>query len=206
MGLLAVLVLAAVFIVWYIVGSVWNRRLARRIANEMKDALLAQGGTSKVQWFGTTAFRMTTQGANPPFGEISVVVTLQSREMPINWGVGLLQGRRDVAVLEASLRKSPRVGFEVVNPESRVGRRRSRARSSWSECTLAGHRFLLATKNESAVRELLENLGGEALPPFSAIHLTAGSEPGIAASLTVVPGRISTAVAALRNLAEKVTT
>ncbi len=42
-GLLAVLIVAGIFIVWYFAGSVFNKRLARRIANEMRDSLVALG-------------------------------------------------------------------------------------------------------------------------------------------------------------------
>lgn len=204
-GLLAVLVVAAVFIVWYFAGSVWNRRFARRLANELKEALLAQGGASNVQPFGATAFRMTTEGANPPFRDISVVVTLLPREMPINWGLGFAQGRRDAAVFEASLRRSPKFGFELVDPSSRIGRRRTRAKSSWSPISLAGKEFLLSAANEKGAGEFLGSLDASVFENLSALHVTAGSESGLAASVTLEAGKISRIIAALRRLAETMT-
>ena len=112
-GLIAVIVVAAFFLVWYYGAFVYTRRLAQRIGTELKRAVIGLGGSSKIQWFGTTAFRMRTEGASPPFQEFSITVTLRPREMPINWAIGTAQGRRDAALVEASLRKDPRIEFEL---------------------------------------------------------------------------------------------
>lgn len=204
-GLLAVLIIAGVFIVWYFAGAVWNRRLARRLANEIRDSLVSFGGSSKIQTYGTTAFRMTTEGANPPFRDISLVVTLQPREMPLNWALARAQGRRDVAVLEASLRQAPRIGFELIDPTSRIGKRRARAKESWSPTTLAGREYLLSSKNGPGVEGFLRRTGDDALTNISALHVTAGSEPGIAASLALEEGKVAPALTGLRALAQNLT-
>ena len=204
-GLIAVIAVAAVFIVWYVVGSIWNRRLARRIANEMRDSLLTLGGTSRVQTFGMTAFRMMTEGANPPFRDVSVVVTLRPREMPINWALAYAQGRRDAAIVEASLRRTPRVGFEIVDPKTRVGRRRARAKSSWSTTDLAGREYLLSAKNTKEAESVLGQVSGETLRAISALHVTAGSEPGIAASVSLEAGKVAPVMQGLRHLVETMT-
>ncbi len=204
-GLLAILVIAAVFIVWYVAGSVWNRRHARRLANEFRDALLAQGGASKVQPIGTTAFRMTTEGAKPPLRDLAIVVTLLPREMPINWGLGLAQGRRDAAVIEASLRGTPKLAFELIDPTSRVGRRRLRAKTSWTPWTAGGRQFSLAARNEKPVEAVLGHLDADLLAALSALHVTAGAESGIAASVTLEEGKVSHVLGGVRALAEALT-
>ncbi|HYM39731.1 MAG TPA: hypothetical protein VEY12_06260 [Thermoplasmata archaeon] len=204
-GLIAVLGIAVVFIVWYFAGSIWNRRYARRLANELRDALLAQGGTSKVQPFGTTAFRMTTEGANPPLRDLAVVVTLLPREMPLNWGLGLAQGRRDAAVIEASLRRTPKFAFELVDPESRIGRRRLRATQSWSPLELGGRQWSVSASHERFVEPFLKGLDPGLLENLSALHVTAGSDSGIAASVGVAPGSLKGILGGLRHLAEALT-
>ena len=203
---LAVLVaIAAFFSVWFFAGGGWNRRLARKLANETRDCLVAWGGTSKVQAYGTTAFRMTTEGADPPFRDLSIVVTLQPREMPINWALARAQGREDAAVLEASLRTTPRIGFELVDPNTRIGRLRARAKSTWSTWDASGRRFLLSSKNDKAIGALLEGLEPAVLASLAALHVTAGSEPGIVASLALEPGKVSTVLTGLRGLAASMT-
>ncbi len=202
-GVVAVLLVAAFFLVWYYGAFVYSRRLARRIGTELKRAVVVLGGTSKIQWFGTTAFRMTTEGANPPFQEFSVTVTLRPREMPINWAIGTAHGRRDAALVEASLRKDPRVGFELVDPHTRIGQRRSRSKAGWSNVSFGGRELLLSADDERRVRRLLENIDADTLAPIAALHVTAGKQPGIAASVSVAPGAASRGIAAIRALAEQ---
>src|SRR5207244_8367292 len=133
---------------------VYSRRVAARVAREFKDAVLALGGTSKIRWFGTTAFRMTTEAASPPFKEAVVTVTLRPREMPINWAIATAQGRRDAALVEASLRKDPRIGFELVDPHTRIGQRRSRSKAGWSNVSFGGRELLLSSDDEHSARRM----------------------------------------------------
>lgn len=203
-GLVAVFAIAAFFIVWYYAAFVYSRRLAARVAKELKDAVLGLGGTSKVRWFGTTAFRMTTEGASAPFREVSVTVTLRPREMPINWVIGTAQGRRDAALVEAALRTQPKVAFELVDPSTRIGQRRKRARSDWSPVSFEGRAFVLSTDDEGRVVRLLEGFGAGTLAAIMAVHVSAGSTPGIAASLSVKPGDAGRGLAAIQALARAV--
>jgi hypothetical protein len=205
-SLAAVFGVAVLFLVWYYAGFLYSRRLAGRIAKELKDAMLALGGTSSIRWFGTTAFRITTEDANPPFRQISLTVTLRPREMPINWAIGTAQGRRDAALVEASLRKEPKVSFELVDSATRLGKRRSRARSGWSPVTVGGRPMLLASDDDGRVLRIVEALDLGTVPPIMALHVTAGSEPGIAASVSVQPGEAARSLVAIRTLGERLTT
>ncbi len=205
-GLTAVLVVAAFFLVWYYGAFVYTRRLARRIGTELKRAVVVLGGTSKIQWFGPGAFRMKTEGANPPFQEFSLTVTLRPREMPINWAIGTAQGRRDAALVEASLRKDPRIEFELVDPKTRIGRRRSRSKADWSKVSLGGGELLLSSDDERGARRILESIDPSTLDPIAALHVTAGKQPGIAASVSVAPGAAARGIEAIRALAERLTT
>jgi len=202
-GLVAVFALAVFFLGWYYAAFVYSRRLAGRVATELKGAVLALGGASQIRWFGTTAFRMTTEGANAPFRDVSVTVTLRPREMPINWAIGTAQGRRDAALVEASLRANPRIGFELIDPMTRIGRRRARTKGDWSTFSRDGREFLLSADDEREARRLLEDLGSASFETITALHVTAGSEPGIAASVSVETGHAARGVAAIRSLAER---
>ncbi len=202
-GLIAVVAVAAFFLVWYYAAFVYSRRLVARIATELKGAMLDLGGRSRIQWFGTTAFRMTTEGADPPFREVSATVTLRPREMPINWALGTAQGRRDAALIEASLRRDPGVHFEVVDPHSRIGRRRSVAKSGWIQITLGNRSLLLSSEEERKARRILEPLEPETIEPIMALHVSTGSESGIAASVSVEPGHAARGVAAIQALADR---
>ena len=205
MQLAVVLLVAGFFSVWYYGAFVYTRRLARRIGTELKRAVVVLGGTSKIQWFGPGAFRMKTEGANPPFQEFSLTVTLRPREMPINWAIGTAQGRRDAALVEASLRKDPRIEFELVDPKTRIGRRRSRSKADWSKVSLGGGELLLSSDDERGARRILESIDPSTLDPIAALHVTAGKQPGIAASVSVAPGAAARGIEAIRALAERLT-
>lgn len=202
-ALVAVFVVAGVFLVWYFVGGVYNRRRARRVANELKDALLGLGGTSRVQWFGMTAFRMTTEGANPPFRDLSFFVTMRPREMPINWAIGLASGRTDLATVEASLRSPPVGEFELLDPQMAVARRRARVRQTWSSVSLAGRDWLLWAEDERKARGALEGLDRE-LAAVGALKVTPGDVPRISGAFALRPETEDSVVPALRRLAERV--
>jgi len=202
-SLVVVLGVALFFLAWYYAAFIYSRRVAIRIARELKDAVLALGGTSKVRWYGTTAFRMTTEDARPPFKEASVTVTLRPREMPINWVIGIAQGRRDAVLVETSLQRNPKEEFEIIDPNTRVGRRRRLSGPAWSPVTLAGRGLLLSAEDPDSVMPLLESLGGDSLRVIMALHVTSGSTPGIAASMSIEPGDAARGLAAIRTLAER---
>ena len=201
---IAVLVVAGFFLAWYYAAFLYSRRLAARVARELKGPVLALGGTTQVRWFGTTAFRMTTEGASPPFKEFSVTVTLRPREMPINWAIGKAQGRRDAVLIEAALREDPKLEFELADPGTRIGQRRRRARSDWSTVALDGRELLLAADDQSRVVGLLEAVGPANLRPIMALHLTMGRAPGIAASVSIEAGHTVQAITTIRTLADRV--
>jgi len=201
---IAVLVVAGFFLAWYYAAFVYSRRLAARVARELKGPVLGLGGTTQVRWFGTTAFRMTAEGASPPFKEFSVTVTLRPREMPINWAIGRAQGRRDAVLIEAALREDPKLEFELADPGTRIGQRRRRARSDWSTVTLDGRELLLAADDQSRVVGLLEAVGPANLRHIMALHLTMGRAPGIAASVSIEAGHTVQAITTIRTLADRV--
>jgi hypothetical protein len=202
-GTIAVLVVAIFFLVWYYAAMVYSRRLAARVAREIKGPVLGLGGTTQIRWIGTTAFRMSIEDASPPFKEFSVTVTLRPREMPINWAIGRAQGRRDAALVEAALRKDPKVEFELADPRTRIGQRRRLARSDWSTIGLGGRDLLLAADDQSRVLALLEAVGSANLRTIMALHVTMGRTPGIAASLSVAAGDAVQAITTIRSLADR---
>jgi len=123
--------------------------------------------------------------------------------MPINWAIATAQGRRDAALVEASLRKDPGIGFELVDPQTRVGRRRSNAKASWSPLSLGARERLLSSDDERGARRILEGLGPETVDGIAALHVTAGTSPGIAASVSVAPGAASRGIGAILELAKR---
>jgi len=70
---------------------------------------------------------------------------------------------------------------------------------------VGGRRLLLASDDDDRVLRILETLDPGTLAAVLALHVTAGSEPGIAASLSVQPGEAARGLAAIRSLGERLT-
>jgi len=90
-----------------------------------------------------------------------------------------------------------------VNPQTRIGRRRSRSKAGWSNVSLGGSELLLSSDDERSARRILESIDPGTLGPIAALHVTAGKQPGIAASVSVAPGAAARGIAAIRALAER---
>ena len=101
--------------------------------------------------------------------------------------------------------KEPKISFELVDSATRLGKRRSRARSDWSPVTVSGRPMLLASDDDGRVLRIVEALDPGTLAPVMALHVTAGSDPGIAASVSVQPGEAARSLVAIRTLAERLT-
>jgi len=108
-----------------------------------------------------------------------------------------------VALVEASLQKDPRIGFELVDPQTRIGLRRSRSKADWSNLSLGGRQLLLSSETDRGARRILEGIDPSTLDSIAALHVTAGNQPGIAASVSVAPGAATRGIAAIRALAER---
>ena len=73
----------------------------------------------------------------------------------------------------------------------------------WSTVSLDGREFLLSADDEREARRLFEDLGSASFETITALHVTAGSEPGIAASVSVETGHTARGIAAIQALAER---
>ncbi|MCI4371833.1 MAG: hypothetical protein L3J78_04215, partial [Thermoplasmata archaeon] len=77
------------------------------------------------------------------------------------------------------------------------------AKTGWVPLELDGRQLLLDADDERKARRVLAEVGPEALAPVLALHVTAGSQPGIAASVSVEPGHATRGIAAIRDLAAR---
>ena len=107
--------------------------------------------------------------------------------------------------MEATLRQTPRIGFEVVDPTTRFGRRRAQAKSGWSRSSLGGREYLISAKNEAGVERLLRDVPGSLLTRIEGLRVTAGTDAGFVAAFAFNAGQISAELEALRNLATTIT-
>ncbi len=116
------MVLVALVVGWFAVGSVWNVRKGNAALRWLRGGLKQVGDRSTVRWLGTTAVEMKIAKARSPFEDAAVVLFLEPRDVPWIWGPCRLRGRRDTLILRARLRKPPALDVELLDPASWSGR------------------------------------------------------------------------------------
>ena len=93
------------------------------------------------------------------------------------------------------------VGLKQMAVQTRV--HEALVAGDWSTFSRDGREFLLSADDEREARRLLEDLGSASFETITALHVTAGSEPGIAASVSVETGHTARGIAAIQALAER---
>lgn len=110
-GVLLVFVLAFVFVGWYIVGGLWQRRIAGRYLRALglvAQQLSESKAMPRIRWLGQAGFQLTVDDAVAPFAKLSIVTLLKPREAVALWLAAVLRRRGDSVVMRADLRERPR--------------------------------------------------------------------------------------------------
>lgn len=169
-GLSAVIAIALLFLVWYLVGSWVNRRRMADAARWVHRGLAhyhdPRAGRAKesIKWLSTNAFNMLLENPKPPFAGVLATVLLQSRDMLTVWLSDRLSGRRDLLLLRYELKRQPIWGVEIFRPRGLLAgeARRVAREEGWSIEPSADGRLLAAHgggQAEQLCRELLAVLG-----------------------------------------------
>lgn len=151
------LVVAAFLLGWYLVGNEIMRRRARRLALWAKRTLDPLGGQQSILWLTLHSFRLELEQPRAPLVHATITGLVESWDVPMNWLWNRLRGRRDVAMVQLTLRRPPIWGLELYRAGSLVGGdARHRARQEgWTEGTLEGFRL---APDEGAPRDLAQQL------------------------------------------------
>jgi hypothetical protein len=113
LGLPIALSLGAILVAWYWAGNELMRRRAHRLALWSKRVIDPLGGRQTIRWLGGQAFRLEVEGTRAPFRSLAVTGLVESWDVPVVWAWNRLHGRRDMVLLQASLRQQPMWGLEV---------------------------------------------------------------------------------------------
>jgi hypothetical protein len=103
---------------WYVAGNELMRRRAHRLALWSKRAIDPLGGEQRIRWLSTQAFRLEVEGPSlkTPFRSLMLTGLVESWDVPVIWAWNRLHGRRDMIMLQATLRAQPLWGLEVYRP------------------------------------------------------------------------------------------
>lgn len=111
-GVDLVIILAFLFVGWYIVGAQWQRRVALayvRTLGEAARTLARDGRAPNIKWLGSSGFQLLVPSAVDPFTKLSIVTLLAPREALALWLVAVARRRGDRVVVRADLAQRPRV-------------------------------------------------------------------------------------------------
>ena len=165
LALVFVFVLGALLIGWYLVGNEVMRRRGRSLALWCKRSLDPLGGRQAIQWITTQSFRLEVEGLKAPFVAGSLAGLVESMDVPVIWLANRASGRRDMVLLQVSLRQQPIWGLELYRPRSVLAAdaRKFAIEEGWTETALDGFRLASAggPAMEKVARELIAELGDE---------------------------------------------
>jgi hypothetical protein len=164
LGLPVVLGLGGLLIAWYLAGNELMRRRAHTLAVWSRRVVDPLGGTQSIRWLGTQAFRLEVEGTRTPFRGFTITGLVEAWDVPFTWAWNRLQGRRDLVVLQGTLRQQPVWGLEVFRTPSVLATdaRHFARQEGWQETPFGDLR--LATTGEPASQlatDLVSILGDE---------------------------------------------
>lgn len=110
-GFWLIVVLAFVFVGWYIAGGLWQRGVRAayvRKLGETAQLLSESRAMPRLRWLGQAGFQLTVDDAVAPFQKLSIVTFLMPRESILLWVAALVRRRGDRIVVRADLRQKPR--------------------------------------------------------------------------------------------------
>ena len=150
-GTSAAIALAALLLIWYVVGSFVNRRRAGMIVRQVRDSIQSLGGTATIRWIGRNAFRIEVEKLAAPFEKLNISGLLEPRETCFLWLAWRLSGRQDWLMIRATLLGAVGPAFEVYHPRRRGAADVSRAIKSlgWRAEALPGHAGLLCASADA---------------------------------------------------------
>lgn len=81
----------------------------------LQPALPVLGQRTTLRWLGSSVVQLDFVEPLEPFRDVSVLVVLEPRDVPLMWLVTWARGRRDVLIFRISLRRAPRMELEATD-------------------------------------------------------------------------------------------
>jgi hypothetical protein len=122
-GQLAIIVICAVLVVWYIGASIYNRRRGVALARWLQAGLRSLGGKIELKWIGSSGsgLRASATGVNKPFKRLEAALLLETRELLPLWLFQRASGRHDQLILKIAVQRAVEARLDaaprVIPPE-----------------------------------------------------------------------------------------
>lgn len=104
----AVVIASAAAFVWWLLGSLANRRRGAELVRAIRTELPKLGTDAAIRWFGSSGFQIDVASPAPGVTRAQVVGLLEPRDLPLVWLYKHLSGQRDRLVVQTDFRRPPK--------------------------------------------------------------------------------------------------
>ncbi len=116
-----IIIISAIFTIWYFIGSYSNRKLLARVWKSLLEQMERYTPTITRKEYGGSAFIAVADKPSPPFKRIEIAFTCLPREILINHLVSLAMGRSDLLTISADFLREPKKAVELRNFPDLIG-------------------------------------------------------------------------------------
>ena len=115
-------IIVGVVMGWFAFGIIYNLRRGDSLLRWMQQGLPRLGERTTFRWLGSSVAELVIAQAKRPFRRAEIMVVLAPRDVPWNWLMAHLRGRRDTLILRLHLLNPPLLDMELADPRSWTGR------------------------------------------------------------------------------------
>lgn len=135
----AIVILAAVFIVFYIVGSVRNRRLLVGYSQAIKKHIGSMSEFVGFRPYGSSGFRaLSNMNKENPLSRMEIAVSLVDRENVMHYPLALITNEHDKLTVWGFLRRPAGLSLEICSRKDHASFQKQRAGLTLTETVIAG--------------------------------------------------------------------
>lgn len=117
-GRAAFILTALIVVGWFALGTHLNIRRGNRLLRWLQTGLPLLGERTTLRWLGSSAVELKVAHALGPLASAEVFLVLEPRDLPFLWWLFRARGRRDLLIVRAELRATPRRELEALDPRA----------------------------------------------------------------------------------------
>lgn len=117
-------VLVAVVLLWFAVGTQLNIRKANRAMRWLQSGLPLLGPRTTLRWLGSSIAELKIVDPRTPYRAAVAMIVLEPRDLSALWALSRGRGRRDFLLLRLDLIRAPRFRADLIDPQAWTARDR----------------------------------------------------------------------------------
>ena len=135
----AIVIIAAVFIVFYIVGSFRNRRLLVGYSQAIKKHIGSASESVGFRPYGSSGFRaLSNMKKEAALSKMEIAVSLVDRENVMHYPLALITNEHDKITIWGFLKRPPGLSLEICSRRDHASFQKQRAGLTLTETALSG--------------------------------------------------------------------